>query len=148
MIKYLPYQPQFKTRLTELVNGLHREDPAGKPISPEKIELTIQTLTTRPDLGEILLFQKDNDLVGYAFLINFWSNEYGGNILTIDELYIDQAYRNQGIGTDFLNYLRTTKYKNAVALQLETTPDNDRAKKLYQKLGFAPIENDVWVLDL
>lgn len=147
-IHYLPFQAHYQTQLTELIQKLYQEDPSGKPISLTKIETTIHTLQSKPDLGEILLIVNDQEIIGYTILINFWSNEYGGNVLHIDEIYLQPNYRGQGIGTALIHYLRTSKYKQAVALQLEVTKDNHRARKLYQQLGFAPLENLAMAMDI
>jgi ribosomal protein S18 acetylase RimI-like enzyme len=146
-IIYEKYQTKFKQKLIKLIMGLHQEDKCGKPISLEKIELTIKTLNENPAMGEIILIKDNQTVVGYSILINFWSNEYGGNILTIDELYLEPNYRGKKIGTNFINHLKKTKYNQAIALQLETTPTNIKANSLYKKLGFKPIENSVLVLD-
>lgn len=147
-IQYLPFEPRYQPQLTALIQQLYQEDPSGKPISLAKIEATIKTLQTKPDLGEILLIKQDQAIIGYTILINFWSNEYGGIILHIDEIYLQPRHRSQGIGSQLINYLRTSKYKQAVALQLEVTKENHKARKLYQQLGFAPLENLAMVMDI
>ncbi|MCC6711077.1 MAG: GNAT family N-acetyltransferase [Candidatus Pacebacteria bacterium] len=147
-ISYHRYQVEFKQKLIELIMNLYQEDQCGKPMSLEKIELTLKNLNKNPSMGEIILIKNDQQIIGYSILINFWSNEYGGNILTIDELYIEPNYRSKKIGTNFINYLKNTKYNQAVALQLETTPTNLRANSLYKNLGFEPAENSVMVMDI
>lgn len=72
-------------------------------------------------------------------LVFFWSNEYGGNIVIIDELFVKEEYRSQGIGTEFFSFAE--KFNNKAAIQLETTPFNKRALDYYKRLGFVPDEN-------
>ena len=59
---------------------------------------TVHELETHPEKGTILVIGRDGQIVGYAVLINFWSNECGGNVLIIDELYVAPPCRGQGIG--------------------------------------------------
>jgi GNAT superfamily N-acetyltransferase len=120
----------------ELIKALYQEDPEGKPMTDEKISRTFQQLHHHPDYGRVLVFEREGQLVGYALLINFWSNEYGGIVLSIDELYILPDFRGRGIGTDFIRYLQDNRINNCVALELEVLPYNAKALKLYQKLGF------------
>ncbi len=38
------------------------------------------------------MFHEGVQLVGYAILIPYWSNEFGGNLLFIDELFVSPAF--------------------------------------------------------
>ena len=117
-------------------------------MSVQKIQSTFDSLTKYPDRGSIVVFEYEKEVVGYALLINFWSNEFGGNILNIDELYIKKEWRSQGVGTGFIKYLMSSKPAGAIALQLEVTPGNHKARKLYTKLGFKPRKNDTLTFEL
>lgn len=134
------YQEEDYSDLRNMIFSLYREDPAGESMGEEKIKRTVAEFRKNPDKLNIYLFRRDNINVGYAILVFFWSNEYGGDILTVDELFIKAKYRNQGIGTEFFSF--ADKIKNKVALQLETTPDNRRAFAYYKRLGFVPDENN------
>jgi ribosomal protein S18 acetylase RimI-like enzyme len=121
----------------KFIKSLYEEDASGSMyISDDKIALTFKMLSEHPDYGTIFILKHNLVPIGYSLVINFWSNEYGGLIADIDELYIIPAYRSQGIGTSFINYLRESRSDNLVALELQVLPDNSRASKLYEKLGF------------
>ena len=143
---------KFKTAdskiVAELIKNLYLEDPGGKPMSLQKIQNTFDALLQHPDRGTIMILEYEGKIIGYAILINFWSNEFGGNILNIDELYIKQGFRSRGIGTNFIKYLVDNKFGNSVAMQLEVTPENNPARKLYERLGFNIHKNDTMTLDL
>ena len=93
-----------------------------------------------------MVFEQGSSTVGYSILINFWSNEFGGNILIIDELFVRKEFRSQGIASQFIQHLAETKFNDSVALQLEVTPDNHRALALYKNLGFKRHKNDYYDL--
>ena len=105
-------------------------------MTDEKIERTFRRLQQHPDNGCVLVFEWQQQLIGYALLINFWSNEYGGNVLNIAELYVLEAFRAQGIGSHFIRYLQETNFNDCVALELEVLTYNTSAFQLYWKLGF------------
>lgn len=65
--------------------------------------------------------------IGYARLINYWSNEYGGNILYIDELYVKSDYRSLGIQSTLFSYIEQHVNNNTVALCLKTFSQNKKA---------------------
>lgn len=132
--------------LTEMILGLYTEDPSDKLVDIRKIERTFEALQNEPSRGTIMVFEQGSSTVGYSILINFWSNEFGGNILIIDELFVRKEFRSQGIASQFIQHLAETKFNDSVALQLEVTPDNHRALALYKNLGFKRHKNDYYDL--
>ena len=135
-IMYREYKANDKPGIIRLIKALYFEDPEGKPISIDKIERTLKELHPSNDKGSILIIEDSGKIIGYSILINFWSNEYGGNILFIDELYIIPKYRGKGIGAGFIKYLVENRYGNSAAISLEITPSNTRAGELYKRIGF------------
>ena len=129
-------QPEERGVVAEMISALYQGDPDNPFMTQKKIQLTFEMLERHPDYGHVLVFEQKKQIVGYALLINFWSNEFGGLLLTIDELFVIPAIRNQGIGTAFIRYLIASRYNKFVALKLEVLPYNTRALKLYQSLGF------------
>jgi ribosomal protein S18 acetylase RimI-like enzyme len=63
----------------------------------------------------------------------------------IDELYVKAPWRNQDIASQFLADLPLQEPPGMKALQLEVTPANERARILYQRLGFVLSPNTHWV---
>ena len=129
-----------------MILGLYTEDPSDKIVNVQKIERTFEALFSDPSRGTIMIFEQGTEMVGYSILINFWSNEFGGNILIIDELFVKKEFRSQGIASHFIQHLVETKFNDSVALQLEVTPNNDRALALYKNLGFKRHKNDYYDL--
>jgi ribosomal protein S18 acetylase RimI-like enzyme len=122
-----------------MMHELSYEDPSTERITDKKISLTFRELSRNPNKGRIVVFEKAKTIIGYAILIPYWSNEYGGNILHIDELYVKPEHRARGIATSFLE--RILLAKQAVALQLEVTPTNTTARNYYRNLGFKKSKN-------
>lgn len=67
---------------------LYKEDLVDEQITDEKISKTIRELDNNPRRGKIIIFEKASIVIGYVILIFYWSNEFGGDILQIDELYV------------------------------------------------------------
>jgi GNAT superfamily N-acetyltransferase len=134
--------------LVGLMRQLYEEDPAERHVPEENFARTLLELETRPEKGAVLVIDRDGQIVGYAVLINFWSNECGGNVLIIDELYVALPCRGQGIGADFVRHLIDNEWNEAVAVRLEVTPRNARARQLYERLGFSSHKNETMQLRL
>ena len=147
-INYRPFKDSDKEIISGLIQDLYKEDNSIRPMTKEKIRKTFDVFRINPSKGKITVIEKDNLIAGYSILINFWSNEFGGNILFIDELYIKKEFRGQSIATDFVRYLSENRSEETVALQLQVTPENIKARRLYERLGFKLHKNDTLVLDM
>ena len=97
---------------------------------------TIDRLLAEPVRGRILLFMRSDIVCGYALLIPYWSNEFGGTVLLIDELFVEKPHRGQGMARAFFDFVTATRPFDAVALALEVSPKNARARALYEAMGF------------
>jgi GNAT superfamily N-acetyltransferase len=129
-----------------MMRRLYEEDPAQHSINPRSFAKTLGFLLANPSRGRVILFKKRRRLVGYALLIPFWSNEFGGILLFIDELFVLREHRGQGIAKTFFSRLKRRPPFNAIALALEVTRANRKAKRLYDSLGFIRRTNEVLVL--
>jgi len=122
--------------LSRYMHALYEEDIEGEEMTVSKVQKTVAHLRQHPSAGALTMIEVQDQVVGYGLTINYWSNEYGGNYVGIDELYIHPSFRSQGIGTRFFDYLRTEFLPDAVAFELQVMPENTRALQLYLRLGF------------
>jgi ribosomal protein S18 acetylase RimI-like enzyme len=139
-IIYREYREGDFENLCRMVLTLYTEDPEGEPVTVDKIRLTVKEAERHPDKLTIIMFEHEATVIGYSILTFFWSNEHGGDIINIDEIFVKPAYRNQGIGTAFMNSL-FERFPAAVALKLEVSLSNHRAKKGYERAGFTDAPN-------
>ncbi len=127
--------------LERMVFALYREDFYGEKMARRKIRATMEELLSHPEKGTIILFWVGEAVVGYAIIIYYWSNEYGGDIASIDEFYVKRTWRRNGIGTCFIDRIATTKGGNLKGLQVEITPANQRALAFYSQQGFSSLKS-------
>jgi ribosomal protein S18 acetylase RimI-like enzyme len=119
--------------------ALNAEDPGLQPVPAGNMRRTLQELRQTPLRGRAVVLELERRLCGYALLISFWSNELGGDVCTIDELYVKPEHRGRGHATRLLQCLAAQSepwLEGIVALALEATPDNLRGRRLYERLGF------------
>ena len=120
-------------------------------MAAEQIRETLAVFREQPVRGRALVLEIEGRPGGYAFLVSFWSNELGGEICTIDELYLEPPARSQGYGSQLVDALRAAPSlwpRRPVALELEVSPLNPRARALYERLGFAVKRNTTMRLNL
>jgi GNAT superfamily N-acetyltransferase len=134
-------RPDEDDAVVAMCLGLYQEDPGPLQIGPEQARRTLAALRREPWRGRALVLEIDQKPAGYALLIAFWSNEHGGELCEIDELFVAPAHRNQGYGRSLFAALERGELWPAppVALALGVTLDNARARRLYEGLGFAVV---------
>jgi ribosomal protein S18 acetylase RimI-like enzyme len=131
-----------------MVDRLYTEDPSDEPVPIENARRTLDALRSEPIRGRVVVLDVAGAVTGYAFLISFWSNELGGETCEIDELYVAAEHRNRGFGSKLVASLRDGSGpwpRIPVALCLQVSPTNDRARKLYERLGFSRWKNAMMV---
>lgn len=78
----------------------------------------------------------DENVAGFIFV-----NEKYGYFNNIEYLYIKEEYRAKGLGSFALReVMKIVKSRNNNRVQIEVSPANDRALKLYHRLGFNYID--------
>lgn len=67
----------------------------------------------------------------------FSTRHYAGKTVEIDHVYIGEAYRNQGLGKEFLNWIyEYVKAKGCNTAELNTYVHNYPSHKFYYNEGF------------
>jgi GNAT superfamily N-acetyltransferase len=130
--------------LVQLILSLYQEDPSPDGPTEESARQTLRALRETPAWGHAIVVEESGTVAGYALLISFYSNELRGRVCVVDEMYVVPALRGRGLGRVLLDTLTRralAEFDDAVALELEVSPRNERARTLYVKAGFVPIRN-------
>ena len=80
---------------------------------------------------------EDGQIQGYAMVAKSFSTEFGRQCIWIEDIYIQDAFRGQGIGKLFLDFI-TGKYTDCI-FRLEVEEENASALALYKKCGFTEL---------
>lgn len=126
--------------IQQLAMALYVEDVVGEAMTPTKVARTVAEFERHPQRGRALVAESAEGVVGYAFVVWFWSNEYGGAIAVVDELYVVPAWRGRGVGSAFFERI-LADHPEAIALDIEVSPENERAQGWYERRGFRPTRN-------
>lgn len=87
--------------------------------------------------GFMLRTERDAEPFGYALVTSYWSNEEGGEMVVLDEIYLSPESQHHGYATEFMKWLEV-RFSNAAALTLEVLAKNTHAQEFYSKLKFRP----------
>ena len=89
---------------------------------------------------ELYVAKLDGTVIGFALLKMRVSEGVGKvtrKIMLIDQVCVDEALRNHGIGTQMMEEVRVlARAFGCTDLQLGVYPQNDAAVSFYQKCGF------------
>lgn len=85
----------------------------------------------------VYVAEHNNKIIGYmAGRIISKSSCDTFDVMKLDNLYIEELYRNYGIGTSFLNIFKEICLNNKIDfIKLDTLSDNEKTIKFYKKNG-------------
>jgi GNAT superfamily N-acetyltransferase len=117
------------------------EDPGPRPVPPDQMRETLAVLRREPMRGRTVVLEIDGRAVGYSLLIAFWSNELGGEVCDVDEVFVAREHRGRGHGRALFDAIESRQLwpAPAVAIALGVTPGNARARRLYERIGFEAV---------
>ena len=115
------------------------------------IALARQFIQERLDNNESVIFvallPDEETAVGFTQLYPKYSSARAARNWILNDLYVETAYRKQGIGTRLIQTARAFANENqAVFVELSTAADNVTAQRLYEQIGFErqPPETDFY----
>lgn len=104
--------------------------------SEEVLRKTLTDALADTPYLEAFGFEENGILAGYGMVAMSYSTEAGGLCAWIEDIYVEPEYRGQGIGTEFLRFVRERYENRIVRIRLEAEPENERAMAVYHKAGF------------
>lgn len=97
----------------------------------------IEKLISDARLGRFIVFELQNELIGYMVLGFGFSLEFHGRDCLIDEFYIRPEHRSRGIGAQAVEFaLGLCREEGIEAVHLEADHTNVRGHEFYKRLGF------------
>ena len=118
------------------MNEFYHSPAVLHPVPESYFLRTCQELAAGSPFAEAYMLEYDNMPAGYALLAKTYSNEAGGLVIWIEEVYIRPKYRGCGLGGSFFQYIKDTYSGSAARLRLEVEDDNIGAIRLYDRLGY------------
>jgi hypothetical protein len=79
---------EHQAKLVGMMSALYAEDEAASPVDHAHFPFSVQFLVANPSRGRVVLFSEGGTICGYALLIPYWSNEFGGILLFVDEIFV------------------------------------------------------------
>ena len=97
-----------------------------------------------PDLAQIYLIFRGQELAGYFALTFCFSLEFHGRFALFDELYLREPFRRQKLGKAVVAFAEELCRKAGIkAVRLEVGRENLSAQSLYNAAGFKQDERNL-----
>jgi ribosomal protein S18 acetylase RimI-like enzyme len=100
-------------------------------------ERALKMLLAADRFGRVFLIEDGQERIGYAVLCWGFSIEFGGRDGLLDELYVVEERRGQGVGKTALRLIEEEAVAaGIVALHLKVLKDNNYAANYYRRRGY------------
>jgi ribosomal protein S18 acetylase RimI-like enzyme len=111
----------------------------GLKFDAERARTAMNGLLSGQEHGAVWVVRDGSRIVGYLALCLGYSLEFGGRDAFIDEIYVSEAFRNQGWGRKLMEAaLEAAREAGVLAIHLGVERTNPNALQLYRKMGFEP----------
>ena len=98
-----------------------------------------------PELGIILVAEQNNSLRGFVYGCYCWRAEFAGETLDLVEMFVEQAYRNKGVGRSLLNGLIShARERNIHRITCQVHPGNSAIEHALESAEFDPERRTLW----
>ena len=111
------------------------------PFDPRRVLATVKELQPAKGRGTVYVFEREQRLAGFCYLVNCWSSAECGTVLIADELYVEPDFRHLDLGCDFLLLVARVAPQGSTSIRIElagaAARDRRRDAAAYAKIGFA-----------
>lgn len=128
--------PQDKDLYMKFTDAFYHSEAVLHPVPDSHREATWTELMRSNDYAECFFIDKDGVDAGFLLMAYTFSQESGGKVAWVEEIFINPEFRGQGLGTEFFRFIKDEIEPTCSRIRLEVEEDNVRAKKLYESLGF------------
>ncbi len=125
-----------KEQYVSMSRDFYQSDAVLHVVPDRNIRKTFELITSGSAFGDGYIIEHEGKVAGYLLVSFAYSNEAGGMVLWLEEIYVKPEFQGLGLGQELLNFI-DEKYKDKVVrIRLEVEESNDQAIQLYKKLGF------------
>lgn len=128
-----------RDEFVKMADEFYHTDAVMKPVPVSHHEKAFDEMMRSSDYLNGYIFEYDGETAGFCVTAKTYSQEAGGIVIWIEDLYIRPQFRSKGLGTQIFKEVEQNGDPNLKRIRLEVEEDNERAVALYSRLGFKKI---------
>lgn len=132
-------------KMTEFFYG---SDAVLHPISEDYRLKTFDEILRSDQYADCYFAEENGEVKGYMLLAYTFSQEAGGMVCWIEELFVYEKFRNNGIGKEFFKFIKENIEPKFKRIRLEVEDYNTNAKRLYSSMGFEMLPYEQMIKEL
>lgn len=136
----------MREEIMPMVQAFYHSDAVCHPVPEEILEQTFADAVSSDPVLEGYALMEDENIVGFAYTTVYYACEVGGRCMMFEELYLKEETRGKGYGTLFFEQVME-QHPEVRRFRLEVSRSNEKAVRLYERLGFTFLEYDQMVKD-
>ena len=141
------FRPEERELYLEMAEVFYHSPAVLHAVPRSHLERTFDEMMRSDTYAEgLLLLADDGKPAGYMLLSKTYSQESGGYVVWVEELSVLEKYRGLGFGTQALEWVKEN-YAHFSRIRLEVEHDNEKAVRLYSRLGFEKLDYMQMVID-
>lgn len=137
---------EMRSEVLPMVDAFYQSDAVCHPVEQEKREKTFEDAVSGDPVLEGYVLKEDGRIMGFAYVTVYYACEVGGRCLMFEELYLKEEARGKGYGSRFFEAVMKER-PEIRRFRLEVTRSNEKAVRLYRRLGFEFLDYDQMALD-
>lgn len=133
-------KPEDRDLFIEMADDFYHSDAVSHAVPVDHFQKTFEEILKKGPYVRGYILETDGNPVGYLLLSFTYSNEAGGMVAWIEEIYVIKDCRGRGLGKEVFHFLEKEYGKKVKRFRLEVTQENVRAASLYQRMGYEELK--------
>lgn len=127
-------RPEDREIYLQMAREFYHSEAVLRPVPERHFSDAFEEMMRSEDYLTGLIFEYEGQVAGYCLLCRSYTQEAGGRVVWVDEIYVRPKFQGLGLGHALFEALE--QIAPAARYRLEIEPDNVRAEQLYRRLGF------------
>ena len=134
------FEPQDRQFYMQCSKEFYSSPAVVHDVNSANFETTFDMLINRDPLVDGFIIEYNGQQAGYCIASFVYSNEVGGQVMWLEEIFVLPQFREKGLASSLFEYVKANYASKVKRFRLEYTKSNARAIRLYERMGFEQLQ--------